>query len=247
VRVERFPDAPRLDLLARITPSAEPTDQLPLAALNVAIPQRHTNRRQFADEPVPAQLLETLVDAAVAEHAVLLVVKSPEHRAVVAELVRDANRIEEADPAYRMELATWTTDDLRRRDGVPAMAVPYGHDRDASELPIRDFDPRGMGWLPGDPDSNRNQCLLLLASAGNDRASWLRAGEGLERVLLVATRAAYAVSPFSQIIEVAQTNRRLRQDLELDVYPQLLLRLGRAPAASAVPRRPLEEMLTETP
>ena len=118
-RIERFPDASRLDLLARITPSAEPTDQLPLAALDAAIPQRLTNRRQFADEPVPARLLETLVDAAITEHAVLLVVKSPGHRAVVAELVRDANRIEEADPAYRSELAAWTTDDLRRRDFCP--------------------------------------------------------------------------------------------------------------------------------
>jgi nitroreductase len=245
-QVERFPDESRPDLLARITLGSEYGDRPPLSALDAAIPQRHTNRRQFADEPVPTQLIQTLIDAATAEQAVLLAVTSPEHRAVVAELVREANRIEEADPAYRMELATWTTDDLRRRDGVPASAVPYGHRPGDSDLPIRDFDPRGMGWLPGDPESDRNQCLLLLASTGNDRASWLRAGEGLERVLLAATRAAYAVSPFSQIVEVAQTNRRLCQDLELDVYPQLLLRLGRAPAASAVPRRPLEEMLTET-
>jgi nitroreductase len=245
-QVERFPDESRPDLLARITLGSEYGDRPPLSALDAAIPQRHTNRRQFADEPVPTRLIQTLIDAATAEQAVLLAVTSPEHRAVVAELVREANRIEEADPAYRMELATWTTDDLRRRDGVPASAVPYGHRPGDSDLPIRDFDPRGMGWLPGDPESDRNQCLLLLASTGNDRASWLRAGEGLERVLLAATRAAYAVSPFSQIVEVAQTNRRLCQDLELDVYPQLLLRLGRAPAASAVPRRPLEEMLTET-
>jgi nitroreductase len=245
-QVERFPDPSRPDLLARITPSAESTDQLPLAALDVAIPQRHTNRRQFADEPVPAQLLTTLVDAAITEHANLLVIKSPEQRAVVAELVRDANRIEEADPAYRMELAAWTTDDLRRRDGVPALAVPYGRSRPSNELPIRDFDPRGMGWLPADPESNQNQCLLLLASAANDRVGWLRAGEGLERVLLTATRAAFAVSPFSQIVEVAEINRRLRQELALNVHPQLLLRLGRAPAATAVPRRPLDEMLTET-
>jgi hypothetical protein len=92
----------------------------------------------------------------------------------------------------------------------------------------------------------RSERVPAAASASNDRASWLRAGEALERVLLIATREAYAASPFSQIIEVAETNRRLREQLQLDVYPQLLLRMGRAPAASAVPRRPLEEMLTET-
>jgi hypothetical protein len=54
-------------------------------------------------------------------------------------------------------------------------------------------------------------------------------------VLLIATREAYAASPFSQIIEVAETNRRLMEQVQLDVYPQLLLRMGRAPAASAVP------------
>jgi hypothetical protein len=245
-RVDRFPDPSRPQLLARVTLTAERTERLPLADLDAAIPLRHTNRRQFAPEPVPPALLRTLDNAAVAEGAALIAVTDAENRAVVAELLRQANRIEEADPAYRMELATWTTDDLRRRDGVPALAVPYGRGQAGTDLPIRDFDPRGMGWLPADPESDRNQCLLLLASVSNDRASWLRAGEGLERVLLIATREAYAASPFSQIIEVAETNRRLREQLGLDAYPQLLLRLGRAPAAAAVPRRPLEDMLTET-
>jgi hypothetical protein len=245
-QVDRFPDPSRPQLLARITLPAERSERLPLADINAAIPLRHTNRRQFAPEPVPPALLRTLQNVAAAEGAALVPVTDAEHRAAVAELLRQANRIEEADPAYRMELATWTTDDLRRRDGVPASAVPYGRGQAATDLPIRDFDPRGMGWLPADPESDRNQCLLLLASASNDQASWLRAGEALERVLLIATREAYAASPFSQIIEVAETNRRLRQQLGLDVYPQLLLRMGRAPAASTVPRRPLEEMLTET-
>jgi hypothetical protein len=245
-RVDRLPDPAQPQLLARITLPAERINRLPLADLDAAIPRRHTNRRQFATEPVPPALLRTLHNAAVAEGAELIAVTDAQHRTVVAELLRQANRIEEADPAYRMELATWTTDDLRRRDGVPALAVPYGRGQAATDLPIRDFDPRGMGWLPADPESDRNQCLLLLASASNDRASWLPAGEALERVLLIATGEAYAASPFSQIIEVAETNGRLRRQLELDVYPQLLLRLGRAPAASAVPRRPLEEMLTET-
>jgi hypothetical protein len=244
--VDRFPDPSRPQLLARITLPTERRERPPLADLDAAIPRRHTNRRQFAPEPVPPALLRTLHNAAVAEGAALIAVTDAEHRAVVAELLRQANQVEEADPAYRMELATWTTDDLRRRDGVPASAVPYGRGQAATDLPIRDFDPRGMGWLPADPESDRNQCLLLLASASNDQAGWLRAGEALERVLLIATREAYAASPFSQIIEVAETNRRLRQQLELDAYPQLLLRMGRAPAASPVPRRPLEEMLTET-
>ena len=246
-RVDRFPDVSRPQLLARITLPAARRERVSLADLDAAIPRRHTNRRRFAAEPVPAALVQTLQKAAAAEGAALIAVTDAQQRAVVAELLREANRIEEADPAYRMELARWTTDDLRRRDGVPALAVPYRHGQAGTDLPIRDFDPRGRGWLPADPDSDQNQCLLLLASTSNDRASWLRAGEGLERVLLIATREAYAASPFSQLIEVAQTNRRLRQQLKLNVHPQLLLRLGRAPAASAVPRRPLEDMLTETP
>jgi hypothetical protein len=47
------------------------------------------------------------------------------------------------------------------------------------------------------------------------------------------------------LIEVRETNEQLRTQLRLAHCPQLLLRMGRAPAATATPRRPITDMLIE--
>ena len=78
----------------------------------------------------------------------------------------------------------------------------------------------------------------------DDAAAWARAGEALERVLLEITRHGYAASPLTQAIEVAHTRELLRSELSLPGHPQLLLRVGRAPAVSSTRRRPLTDVLT---
>ena len=73
--VERFPDPARPQLCARIVITGRQDEQLDavdavdseLAALDSVIEVRRTNRRQFAEEPVPAELVELLFAAARAE------------------------------------------------------------------------------------------------------------------------------------------------------------------------------------
>jgi hypothetical protein len=235
--VERFPDQESPDLLARVSLGA-PREWVPIGALDNATDERRTNRRAFADEPIPASLLYELVEAARAESGYLVPIVSPEHRASVGELSRLADRIQESDPAYLAELLQWTTDDPRRGDGVQAASVPYAgslsDDRDV--MPIRSFDVRGMGWLPAASGSDANECVLLLAAVDDDPASWLRAGEALERVWLELTRLGYSASPLTQAVEVARTHERLRAVLKLDLHPQILLRVGLAPNAVRSPR-----------
>ena len=61
----------------------------------------------------------------------------------------------------------------------------------------------------------------------DDRDAWLAAGQALERVLLVATRAGYTASYLNQPIETAGLRAHLRHMLGLHGEPQLLLRVGR--------------------
>ncbi len=254
--VERFPDPARPSLLARVSatpvgdgaagdgPSGDAVDA-ELASLDAVIELRRTNRRQFADDPVPEDLVETLVAAAAAEDARLDPIVRPDDRLATAVLSQRADRQQNADPAYRAELRAWTSDDASRDDGVPALAVPRGVAGGHDEVPIRDFDTQGAGGLPTETHSSMNQCLLLLGTAADSAPSWLRAGEGLERVLLEITRHGFVAGPLTQVIEVPATRAALRNELRLAMAPHVLLRVGRAAPTPAPRRRRLVDTLTE--
>ena len=119
--VERLPDRAQPDLLARITTADQHDVRIDaLAALDNVIELRQTNRRRFADDQVPAEVLEVLEHAATAEHSTLHLVSREEHRVAIAMLSQKADALENANPAYRAEIRAWTTTDPRRRDGVPS-------------------------------------------------------------------------------------------------------------------------------
>ena len=246
--VDRLPDDTRSHWLAHLDVTPTVHGQIdPLLALDRFVELRQTNRRRFSDDEVPAEVISSLLDAADAEGALLVAIRSDTDRTAVATLSQRADELENANPAYRAEMRAWTTDDQHRLDGVPSRAVPRVTGRSDDDIPIRDFDTRGDGWLPAETRSSRNQCLLLLGTAGDSRGSWLQAGEALERVLLDVTRHGFAASPLTQVIEVPATRQALRTELGLSMYPHVLLRVGRAPLTPASSRRRLVDVLIERP
>lgn len=244
--VHRLPDEDRPDLLARVSIGA-PLHWPGSGALDRAIDQRRTNRRAFIGDPVPDWLITELTLAARAEHGLLLPVTEPVHRAAVARLSMQADRLERADPAYLTELAAWTTDDPRRADGVQAASVPYAgpHLAHPDPVPVRGFDLRGIGWLPPSSDSGPDQCLLLLYSQDDQPRGWLRTGEALEHVWLKLTHYGFWASPLTHLVEVRQTHEQLRTELGLTGAPQTLLRVGRAPETVPTQRRALVDVIVD--
>jgi hypothetical protein len=236
------PDQP--DLVARIAVGPR-ADRSPIGSLDSWISHRRSNRREYFGDPVPPELSHTLVQSAAAEGAHLLELASLSDRVLVSRLTKQADADLMLNPAYRAEIRTWTTDDPRRPDGVQAMSVPRVAGEAEDELPIRDFDSRGMGWLPSRTRSSANQCLFLLGSAEDEPASWLRIGQALERLWLEATRHGYAVSLFTQAIEHPVYRQRLRSLLTLADHPQLVLRVGHAPATPPSRRRDLAQLLMD--
>jgi hypothetical protein len=254
VRVSRQPDASDPDLLAVLTPvaaadgepdPADEADRSALAALDGVLELRQTNRRRFAEDEVPAAVLEELEAAALAEGASLYVVRDLDARVAVATLSQHADAIEHLNPSYRAELRAWTSDSPGRRDGVPHLAVPHVDGTSEDEVPIRDFDTHGDGWLPAATHSSMNQALVLVCTDGDRPADWLRAGEALERVLLEITRHGLTASPLTQVTEVPSTRTQLRRELGLVSYPHLLLRIGRAAMTPASSRRRLVDVLMD--
>jgi hypothetical protein len=127
-------------------------------------------------------------------------------------------------------------------DGIPA-----------ANLLVEPPDPaHGRRFTPGrldhDPAGEPDGALLaVIGTASDDTLSQLRAGEALSAVLLHATLLGLATCPLSQVLEVDDTRRVLRDDvLDGAISPQLVLRVGFPTSAAplpATPRRPIANIL----
>lgn len=64
-------------------------------------------------------------------------------------------------------------------------------------------------------------------------------------LLLAASAGGYAASFLNQPLEIPRLRSRVRHELRLDDYPQVILRLGRprGPLPPPTPRRPVNEVL----
>ena len=241
--VRRLPDPTQPDLLARIWPLTGSPAAASLAVLDREIVRRQTNRRRYAPEPVPPRVVETIIRAVEDCSARLLQIVDANDREAMAALSRTAEERQILDPAYRAELRRWTTDETGRRDGVRSLTVPKVG-VDSPDAGLRDFDTRGSGFLPAETGSIADDNLFVLGTDQDEPVAWQAAGEALQHALLEITRLGYAASPLSQITEDAGTRAELRRMLVRPMHPQVLLRVGRAPAAPGSSRRPLSEVLT---
>jgi hypothetical protein len=216
------------------------------AELNQAIERRRTNRRPFRGEGVSIAEVARLNGLAQTEDADLVNISTDEERRLVAELLAKASRLEAEDPAYLRELLAWTTDDPDRQDGVHASTVPFagGAGQSGAGTAVRRFDLHGTGWLPSAAPLTE-ECVLLLCTAEDGPDAWLRAGEALELVWLELTAIGLSASPIGQVVEVRGTRDRMRRELGLRGYPQLVLRVGRALAPPSSRRRSPSDVIVE--
>jgi nitroreductase len=237
VRLLPDPDAP--DLVARVVPGPQATPGAALNALAAAIPLRHTNRRPFARVVIPASVIEELVAAARLEGAVLRVADAVGRGAILS-LVRTADQRLRSQGVYRAELTEWTPAAPGRRDGVPPQAFGPWHALEA--LPLRDF---GLTLPQLHRPSERFEpypTIVVLSTNGDTAEQWLRAGQALQRVLLVATVHGLSATPMSQPLELPAL-RDLVTDTATGRWAQVILRLGYGQPTTPTPRRPLAEVL----
>lgn len=235
--VALFPVLGDDELVARVRVTHAATVTSAVEALAEAIPHRHTNRSPFSHSAVPPEVLDHLRDAARWESAVLAVA-GPAGRDAILGMARAADRLLHARPGYRTELARWAGDGVRH-DGVPSWAVgPW----DALEtVPLRDFSE--VSALPRPREEfEPYPTILVLATVGDRRSDWVRAGQALQRVLLAATWKGLATTPISQPVEVPAV-RRLLLEPSAGLTVQMVLRVGYGRPAGRTPRRPLSEVL----
>jgi nitroreductase len=241
--VELLPDPADPDLLAgvRLSDTAGPGSGL--VPLYPAIHRRHTSRHPFADKEIPPAVQDVLRDAASKEGA-QLVFPGAWHVESLLELVHDAEGRDTVDPGRSEELEHWTrigADSADAADGIPEYA--FGPRKRDGRAPVRDF--AGRRPVPGRGAAafEHTPHLVLLGTPGDRPADWLKAGQALERVLLLATVNGLSTSLTSHALEWPDLRRFVRDPQTAMGSVQMVLRLGYGPEAPGTPRRPVEDVL----
>jgi len=247
LEITTFPQSTDPDIVARITFPGRGPALKGLADYFEAITKRATNRGPFAEEDMPDAFVEGLQYAAAAEGVDARFARTLRERERIAMLIAEADRRQFADIRFRRELASWIHPS-RRDDGMPAASQGFAALLDFTTpivaMAIRTFD-LGNGVAAAHGQLARGSPLLAILSTPADNSeAWLTAGLGLERVLLAATAAGYTSSYLNQPIELAELRKALAAEFGVAGYPQLLLRVGRAPPAPHSPRRPMADVLS---
>ncbi|NUW44220.1 nitroreductase family protein [Nonomuraea rhodomycinica] len=194
--------------------------------------RRRTNREPFSAEPVPPDVLAGLRIAASREGANLVLLD----RAGAEEVLDQAATADDeltGDHDYQAELAAWTTPGPRH-DGLP----PYVRGpRPAGEpVPVRSF-----GRRAGSARFERHPQIAVLTTPGDRPVDWLRAGQALQRMLLVATLHGVSASFLNQPLDLRDMRGR-RDPRHRRGHPQMIIRLGYGPYVARAPRRPAREL-----
>lgn len=223
--VARFPEPDNVDLLARIRITGQQRPDPHLIALDGAIPLRRTDRRGFAEQPVPEPAIRSLRAAVEAEGAFLHEVR-PGQMPMLAVATARAAEDELDDPAYRDELHHWTHRPQWSGDGVPpATAVRPAPRR----VPVRDHAPGDDTVLDPGAGNDRGAAYAILFGPDDTPISWLRAGEALSALLLTAVLEGLSAAPLSDTIELAWPRTLMRDLLGGVGEPYLVVRVGIGP------------------
>ncbi|CAM5711406.1 Acg family FMN-binding oxidoreductase [Streptomyces canus] len=225
------PDEPDLLATVRLGGSARTSSY---SSLYDAVWRRHSSRFPFSERPLPTAVIAELTEAAHAEGARLH--HLPPHSAdSVLRLTREAEHRNTTDTDRARESRRWVTAGDGTGLGMPSAVL--GPQDYREHIPMRDFGARRHPALLTARSFEQQPSLAVLSTAHDRRTDWLRAGQALERVLLVATAYGVRASLLHQALEWPDLAQRLVP--WPDAHPahaQMVIRLGYGPEGPASPR-----------
>jgi hypothetical protein len=247
-KVRVLPDHDLPNLVARVTWDQQVPPLGYEKELFDQIARRRTHRGGFDTTPLPDELLTTLPEQAAKENATLSLLTGDQQRAgALAAVVEAGDYALRLDSERAKEEARWAPGPTsHRQDGVPPTAYPAHPERTEPDFRSRDY-AHGHGWgLPPDaeePMLRSAGVVGLLTTSVDQPSDWIHAGQGLQRVLLVASSYHVAAALHSQPLEIPLLRDFIRIHLGGRAYPQMVLRLGATSEKAVSVRRPVDEVL----
>ena len=194
--------------------------------------------------PIPWDSIEGVLRSRVGADAVRLDVLPDEMRPRLAEAAQLTESLSLYDSAYHSELDWWTAP-FEASEGIPYSALVSAAETDRVGVnrvfPLTHNRERRT-------DIGQDYSKILMLSTDDDSPSdALRCGEALSAVLLECTMAGLATCPVTHLTELSVSRELLAAVTGHTDLPQVLIRVGVAPALDMVPpvtpRRPLADTL----
>ncbi|MFE0727279.1 Acg family FMN-binding oxidoreductase [Streptomyces antibioticus] len=206
------------------------------ADLYEAIWRRHSSRLPFTGQPLPAYVRGELGEAARVEGARLWF-PDPVETARLLRLTAEAERRNRADPDRAAESNRWVHQDLRPAPGTGLPRAVLGPQDACERIPLRDFTARRHTEELVARPFEAEPVVAVLITEHDRRADWLRAGQALQHVWLLATAHGLRASLLHQGLEWPDLRRSLSPTPGRTSHVQMLIRLGYGPEGTASPRR----------
>ncbi|MGH3562336.1 MAG: Acg family FMN-binding oxidoreductase [Mycobacterium sp.] len=207
-----------------------------------AILLRRTDRLPF-NAPMHWKSFEPVLRNAVNCDAVRLDVMPDDLRSCLADASKFADSLRLYDSWYHTELGRWTAP-FEVSEGIPYSSLISAAESDRVDV--------GRAFPAIHHSERRTQVpedystILLLSTGADSRPDALATGEVLSVVLLECTMAGLATCTVTHITEVRATREMVEGCLEHEGVPQVLIRVGVAPAMEEAPpptpRRPLDDV-----
>ncbi|SDP67452.1 Nitroreductase family protein [Actinopolyspora xinjiangensis] len=190
-----------------------------------AITRRSSYRRPFHEQPLAHVAREALLAAGGAADVHARWITGFDEASSVAEMLGYAARVHRKDRHYQRELSMWLVDGQGGVDpgggiasedlgteGVAAVGLTGSQSRLPDEQRLAE-------WIA-------NESIMVLATADDDPAWHLRAGEAMQFTWLTATSLGLAASVITQPLHLTEVRAGLRERLGLPGFPHVLLRFG---------------------
>ncbi|MFB1299238.1 NAD(P)H nitroreductase [Mycobacterium sp. pW049] len=240
--VRRLPDPDNPLHIACVDVAAAPRVTAQQKARADAILLRRTDRLPMSAPQDWDGLARALGDAAqrasVQAHPL-----ADDARGALSEACHLAETMRMYDSGYHSELFWWTADFVAD-DGIPRSALISAAESDRVDVG-RAFPVTGHPERRGEVEDDRAG-ILVLSTEDDSRESVLRCGEALSAVLLDATISGLATCTVTHVTEVPSGRDTVASLVGTTAIPQVIVRVGVAPALAAppppTPRRPVREV-----
>jgi nitroreductase len=208
-----------------------------------AIWERRSDRLPL-QSPMDWELFEPVLRNRLAPHDVHLDVLPEDTRPRLVQASQLAESLRLYDSTYHAELRRWTVP-FEESSGIPYSALASAAEGDRVDV---------GRMFPAVHHTERRvrvredeATIVVLSTDSDTRAAALATGEALSTVLLECTMAGLATCPLTHLTEVQAAREIVETLVGSDVVPQVLIRIGHAPAGeeppSRTPRRSLDDVL----